>query len=53
MKHLAFSTLCLALTLPILAADPPAVLSYDYTTQVITGNLSDTVRIIYVYVTKK
>lgn len=30
-----------------------AVLSYDYTTQVITGNLSDTVRIIYVYVTKK
>ena len=30
-----------------------AVLSYDYTTQVITGNLSDTVRVIYVYVTKK
>ncbi|MBQ6390939.1 MAG: hypothetical protein IJH88_04875 [Eggerthellaceae bacterium] len=30
-----------------------AVLSYDYTTQTITGNLSDTVRIIYVYVTKK
>ena len=30
-----------------------AVLSYDYTTQVITGNLSDTVRIIYVYVTQK
>jgi len=30
-----------------------AVLSYDYTTQAITGNLSDTVRIIYVYVTKK
>ncbi len=30
-----------------------AVLSYDYTTQVITGNLNDTVRIIYVYVTKK
>ena len=28
-----------------------AVLSYDYTTQVLTGNLSDTVRIIYVYVT--
>ena len=30
-----------------------AVLSYDYTTQVVTGNLSDTVRIIYVYVTMK
>ena len=29
-----------------------AVLSYDYTTQVITGNLSDTVRIIYVYLTQ-
>lgn len=30
-----------------------AVLSYDYTTQVVTGNLSDTVRIIYVYITAK
>ena len=30
-----------------------SVLSYDYTTQVVTGNLSDTVRIIYVYVTEK
>ena len=30
-----------------------AVLSYDYTTQVLTGNLSDTVRIIYAYLTKK
>lgn len=30
-----------------------AVLSYDYTTQVVTGNLSDTVRIIYVYITQK
>lgn len=30
-----------------------AVLSYDYTTQVVTGNLSDTVRVIYVYVTQK
>ena len=30
-----------------------AVLSYDYTTQVVTGNLNDTVRIIYVYVTAK
>lgn len=30
-----------------------AVLSYDYATQVISGNLSDTIRIIYVYVTKK
>ena len=30
-----------------------AVLSYDYTTQVITGDLSDTVRIIYVYITQK
>ena len=30
-----------------------AVLSYDYTTQVVTGNLSDTVRVIYVYITKK
>ena len=28
-----------------------AVLSYDYATQVLTGNLSDTVRVIYVYVT--
>ena len=28
-----------------------AVLSYDYTTQVVTGNLNDTVRIIYVYIT--
>lgn len=30
-----------------------SVLSYDYKTQVLTGDLSDTVRIIYVYVTKK
>lgn len=30
-----------------------SVLSYDYTTQVVTGNLSDTVRIIYAYVTQK
>lgn len=30
-----------------------SVLSYDYTTQVVTGNLSDTVRIIYVYLTEK
>ena len=30
-----------------------AVLSYDYTTQVVTGDLSDTVRVIYVYVTQK
>ena len=30
-----------------------AVLSYDYTTQVVTGNLNDTVRIIYVYITAK
>lgn len=30
-----------------------AVLSYDYTTQIVTGNLSDTVRIIYVYLTEK
>lgn len=30
-----------------------SVLSYDYTTQMVTGDLSDTVRIIYVYVTKK
>ena len=30
-----------------------SVLSYDYTTQVVTGNLSDTVRVIYVYVTEK
>ena len=30
-----------------------SVLSYDYTTQVVTGNLSDTVRIIYAYVTEK
>ncbi len=29
------------------------VLSYDYTTQVVTGNLNDTVRIIYVYITAK
>ena len=29
-----------------------AVLSYDYTTQVLTGNLTDTVRVIYVYVTQ-
>lgn len=29
------------------------VLSYDYTTQVVTGNLNDTVRIIYVYITVK
>ena len=28
-----------------------AVLSYDYTKQVLSGNLSDTVRIVYVYVT--
>lgn len=28
-----------------------SVLSYDYTTQVVTGNLTDTVRIIYVYIT--
>ena len=28
-----------------------SVLSYDYTTQVLTGNLSDTVRVIYAYVT--
>lgn len=30
-----------------------AVLSYDYTTQLVTGDLSDTVRIIYVYLTEK
>lgn len=30
-----------------------AVLSYDYTTQVVTGNLNDTVRVIYVYITMK
>ena len=30
-----------------------AVLSYDYTTQVITGDLADTVRIIYVYISQK
>lgn len=30
-----------------------SVLSYDYTTQVVTGNLNDTVRIIYVYITQK
>lgn len=30
-----------------------SVLSYDYTTQVVTGDLSDTVRIIYVYITQK
>lgn len=29
-----------------------AVLSYDYATQVLTGNLNDTVRVIYVYVTQ-
>ena len=29
-----------------------AVLSYDYTTQILTGNLNDTVRVIYVYVTQ-
>ena len=28
-----------------------SVLSYDYTTQVVTGNLNDTVRIIYSYLT--
>ena len=28
-----------------------SVLSYDYTTQVVTGNLNDTVRIIYAYLT--
>ena len=28
-----------------------SVLSYDYTTQVVTGNLNDTVRIIYAYIT--
>ena len=28
-----------------------SVLSYDYTTQVVTGNLNDTVRIIYTYIT--
>lgn len=30
-----------------------SVLSYDYTTQIVTGDLSDTVRIIYVYITQK
>ena len=30
-----------------------AVLSYDYTTQIVTGDLSDTVRVIYVYITQK
>ncbi len=35
------------------ACEWSAVLSYDYTTQVITGNLNDTVRVIYVYLTKK
>lgn len=30
-----------------------SVLSYDYTTQVVTGNLNDTVRVIYVYATMK
>lgn len=30
-----------------------SVLSYDYTTQLVTGDLSDTVRIIYAYVTVK
>ena len=29
-----------------------AGLSYDYTTQILTGNLNDTVRVIYVYVTQ-
>ena len=29
-----------------------AVLSYDYTTQIVTGNLNDTVRIIYVYISE-
>ena len=29
-----------------------AVLSDDYTTQILTGNLNDTVRVIYVYVTQ-
>ena len=28
-----------------------SVLSYDYTTQVVTGNLNDTVRVIYAYIT--
>lgn len=28
-----------------------SVVSYDYTTQVVTGNLNDTVRIIYAYIT--
>jgi len=28
------------------------VLSYDYTTQIVTGNLNDTVRIIYVYISE-
>lgn len=30
-----------------------SVLSYDYTTQIVTGDLSDTVRVIYVYITQK
>lgn len=30
-----------------------SILSYDYTTQVVTGNLTDTVRMIYVYITAK
>lgn len=30
-----------------------AVLSYDYTTQIVTGDLADTVRVIYVYITQK
>lgn len=30
-----------------------AVLSYDYKSQLLSGNLSDTIRIIYVYLTKK
>ena len=29
-----------------------AVLSYDYTTQIVTDNLNDTVRIIYVYISE-
>lgn len=30
-----------------------SILSYDYTTQIVTGNLTDTVRIIYVYISVK
>ena len=30
-----------------------SILSYDYTTQIVTGNLTDTVRIIYVYISTK